>query len=190
MGEARFWRIIDNARGTSDPMAPTVLPSALAQQLSGMADADVLSFEVRFSDEMTRLNRWPLWAAGFVASGGLGDDEFYDFRAWLIGKGRVVVDQAVTDPDGLASYLTDADWATDQLGSEELPYAIYDVVAARFGQSRSDDFLAKVQRNENRDPLGEPFDEEIVDAQFPRLHDWAIAQGTVVDGTMEPSSGP
>src|SRR5680860_1599630 len=81
-----FWALIDAARdgANGDPERQTVL---LTRSLSGLAADDIVSFDATFRATRAHGYTWDLWAVGYLAAGGMSDDAFADFRAYLMGRG-------------------------------------------------------------------------------------------------------
>ena len=162
MDEAAFWAIIDRARGEgAGPLAPSADPEALRAILEGESDEAVRGFAVKFGRQLDRLNEWRVWGAGYVIYEGMSGDSFHYFRAWLVGKGKAAVEQALTDPDGLGPFVDDP----EEVDNELLEYVPVEVCEARGLPDPRDGY----ERDADDDPRGEPFDEETVDALYPRL---------------------
>ncbi|MCW2783310.1 MAG: polymerase [Marmoricola sp.] len=168
MDEARFFELIDEARDGSQPTSPSADPVTLAGLLVDVDDDELVGFSAEYERQMTRLNDWRVWGAGYVAQGGMSDDGFAYFRSWIIGKGEDAVGQALTDPDGLVDFLADG----EELSNEELQYAAFDQLEDR----GLEETAATSAAGEDGAPTGEPFDEATVEADFPRLATWFAAQ--------------
>ncbi len=165
MDRARFFELIDAARADVEDTGPSADPDALATVLDPL-DADELSaFAQRFDDELIRLNRWDVWAAGYVAAGGMSDDGFHYWRCWLVGKGTAAVETALTDPDGLAAFLDDEGIEEGGFENEGLEYVVLDLLEERdLPDPRLDD-----GPHADDDPEGERFSEDDVEQRFPRI---------------------
>jgi len=174
MTETEFYALIDAARPSATPDAPSADPDALREVLSQLPDDEVAAFATEFRRQLLRLNRWSLWDAGYAASGGLGDDAFHYFRSWLIGKGAGVVDVALTDPEMLVPYLD-----TEELENELLEYVAEEVLDDR-GIDEDDDADVVFTDGE---PAGERFDEETSEERHPKLAAWwaEVSSGSSLD---------
>ena len=162
MDDATFWGLIDRARdGEVGPQAPSADSERLRAVLEGEEDAAVAAFAARFEEELVRLNRWSVWGAGYVVYGGMSDDSFHYFRAWLIGKGRAAVERALADPDGLGEFVEDP----QEVDNEWLEYVAGEVMEARGGEDPRDGFEGR----SDDEPVGERFEEETVYGKYPRL---------------------
>ena len=60
----------------------------LTSALGDLPDGEVQSFNRHLLRVRAAANRWDLWAAGYLALGGISDDSFLDFRTELITHGR------------------------------------------------------------------------------------------------------
>lgn len=159
MDEAAFWKIIDKARGAKLGMASPKKPSADEDRLLALLqkepDEVAKGFSSEYARQMSRLNRWSVWGAGYVIAGGMSDDGFRYFRSWLIGKGKAAVERALADPDGLAPFVDD-----EEVDNEGLEYVARGILEARGLEDDSEG---------EGETQGEPFDEETVEAAYPRL---------------------
>lgn len=173
MTEARFWEVIDAARGTADDTARAARPSALRTQLERLSDHDVEAFDLRYGRELVALDSWSVWDAGYAAAGGMADDDFESFRSWLVGKGQSAVHQVETDPDGLVRLLGPADAAKDGFDDEELEYVADEVLTERIGSDRADAFDDHALAAVGDDPTGTESAESSIDRRYPQLAAWA-----------------
>ena len=161
MDRIRFYELIEDASDGSDDGAPSADAGAVSAALDALEDEEVLQFVRLFEQELVRLNRWTVWGAGYVAAGGMSDDSFHYFRAWLIGKGSEAVQVALTEPDGLADYLDGGD-----LENEALEYAALELLDDR---GLEDPRLSDAGSHADDEPEGEPFDELSAEAAYPRI---------------------
>lgn len=173
MPTASFWKIIDAARGTTDPRALSARPSALKRQLQSLSPTDLEGFALTYDDTMVRLDRWKIWDAGYAAAQGMGDDDFDYFRAWLIGKGQTVVSEAESDPDGLVKYVTQADWSRDGFENESLDYVADDLLTQRIGEKADETFDERALAHVDDVPPGHQTSENTINKRYPLLATWA-----------------
>ena len=155
-----MYALLDAARPATGPMSPSADADALREVLVKCDPSEVSGFLVAFDDELIRLNQWSVWGAGYVANGGMGDDDFHYFRSWLIGKGRDAVDAVLNDPDALADYLEGGD-----LENEALEYVALDLLEA---EGLPDPRDGPDRAFADDEPAGQPFDESDVAATYPR----------------------
>jgi hypothetical protein len=162
MDRTRFYEILDGAREGVEDDAPSADADDLRTALETLDDDDLLGFARRFTAELALLDRWSVREAGYVVAGGMSDDGFRAFRAWLIGKGAAAVDAVLADPEDLADLLT----ADEPLENEALASAALEAVDERgLPDPEGEDDAA----TPDGEPVGEPFDPEGSDARLPRL---------------------
>ena len=161
MDKSEFYALIDSARENSSPTQPSVDAQALRDVLNELDDNVVAEFGAEFTRELIRLNRWSIWGAGYVIAGGMSDDSFHYFRSWLIGKGSDAVEQALTEPDGLGIYVDDI-----EVDNELIEYVAVELLEERGVQ---DDPRNAVDGSPDDEPVGDPFDEDTVEKDYPNL---------------------
>ncbi|MEU0275364.1 DUF4240 domain-containing protein [Streptomyces sp. NPDC006307] len=99
MDTEAFWRVIDAAQNSDEP-----LDVAVAAHLSARTAEEILAFEYRFARLRSAVYRWDVWAAAYLIGGGCSDDRFSDFTAGLVALGREWYERAATCPDALAEH--------------------------------------------------------------------------------------
>lgn len=98
----RFWEVIATAcRPDLNP--ETEWASALENELARLTPDEILEFDRIFDALAEKAYHRDLWSAADLINGGASDDGFYYFRCWLIGKGRRVYEDTLSDPDTLAA---------------------------------------------------------------------------------------
>jgi hypothetical protein len=157
MTEERFWGLVEQARDGDSSASP----DQMAEILTPLSDEDVSDFGALFYSKVCDLNQWRLWGAGYVIAGGMSDDSFHYFRSWIVGKGRSVFEIALNNPDGLGSFVDDPD-----VNNELLEYVAVEILERR---GKQEDPRDRSVRRADGQPTGEPFDEETVGDDFPRL---------------------
>ena len=167
MYETDFWQLIDETREAAhgDPADQADL---LVERLCRLTPDDVLDFARLFEVRLQRAYRWDLWGAAQLLLGGASDDDFDDFRCWLIGCGRDVFEGALHGPDNLAELVPDFDQEEDG-DAEELGYAADEAYERLTGLP-----LPDLDLPEPDEPQGRAFDFEdhaLMARQFPRLWD-------------------
>ena len=160
MTEDAFWQLVETA-------GPT--PDRVRAALEGLPDDEVVAFRALLRAQVARANDWGVWAAGYLAHGGMSDDSFLDFRFWLVHQGRAAVDAVLTEPDALAGLS----WTDEEFEhAEDLGYVADELLTAR-GTSVPADGVSLFA-----DPTGEEFPEEDrawFAEHLPRL--WARSGG-------------
>jgi hypothetical protein len=161
MDKAEFYSLVESAREKSGPLDPSADPDSLRDILNDLDDEAIGEFIVEYARDLVRLNRWSIWGAGYVIAGGMSDDAFHYFRSWLIGKGRDAVEQALAEPDGLGIYVDN-----DEVENELLEYVGIEILEER---GIEDDPRDDIEESPDDDPIGDPFDEDTVDSDYPNL---------------------
>ena len=148
-----FWEIMDRVGS----------PEELQRELEQLPDSELADFEVEHQRAWVTAYDWGLWGAAFVIAGGCSDDSFMDFRSYLLSLGRAVYEAALADPDSLA----DVEDLDDGEGWEDWSSPTLVLVEARTGKF---DYLAPDRHPAGpADPTGEDWDEDDLEARFPRL---------------------
>lgn len=103
--ESRFWAIIEQS--DRDAHQDVYKQAAYVRaHLSSSDETDIRAFSRVFEEMMEMSYTQIMLAAATVIFGHCpSDDNFDDFRAWLIGRGRRIFNQATEDPDALASVI-------------------------------------------------------------------------------------
>jgi hypothetical protein len=158
MTDDRFWALIDQARTGSHASAS---PQRLTRVLEALSSGEIQDFNLAFHEKLCDLNLWRLWGAGYVISGGMGDDELDYFRSWIIGKGKAVFELALTNPDELAPFVD-----TREVDNEGLEYVPMEALKKR---GIKEDPRYPSDLSADGEPEGEPFDEDTVAASVPKL---------------------
>jgi hypothetical protein len=169
LDEKRFWDLI---ACTAKP-AVGEQDEARRTQLERLPPDDILGFKLRFNDLINRAYGVDLWGAAYLINGGCSDDGFYDFRVWVIARGKEVYESALADPDSLAGVVR-----TGDVGSA-LNEMAFDAWVAVTG--RTDEEFCKEMRAGGphwKDPHWDPKyeeagwdfdDDEEMRRRFPRL---------------------
>ena len=108
MNREAFWEVLDSAMSAAG-YDRAKLPAALREELLGLDEDDVLEFARHFHEARVEAFRWELWAAAWVAGGGASEEDFSDFRDWLVSLGREAFDDALHDPQRLLDHADPAE---------------------------------------------------------------------------------
>lgn len=98
----QFWDIIHKA-GERKSLDGSIAKS-LREGLRQMEPDEIVLFAKTFDHYHDMADRWLLWSAANLMTGGLSDDGFHYFRSWLVGRGREVYHSVLEDPDNLARF--------------------------------------------------------------------------------------
>ncbi len=107
MNENEFWIMIEQSRSAS------VQHKFLIEALSQLSPDDIISFQVILRAKMAEAYKPDLLEANFLIRNYVSDDEFEEFRAWLIANGRERFEAAMTNVETIADWLSPA--ATDNI---------------------------------------------------------------------------
>src|SRR3954462_2466030 len=124
----------------------------LREALEPLVDDEVRAFDLHLRRLRGRANDWVLWAAGYLALGGMSDDSFLDFRTWLITHGRATYERVLAEPDGVADLSWD-EGEEDFGAAEEWGYVAIDLLEHRGSDEAEDDG----EPGDFDEPSGEPF---------------------------------
>jgi hypothetical protein len=135
----------------------------LKERLTQLSPQAIIAFaQIRHSlDE--RAYTWDIWGAATVIEDGCSDDCFRDFRGYLISLGRGPYENALSDPDSLASVAQDAETG-DWENADNVAADAYSSVTGRDFPLDDSDLSGQ--------PRGTPFDGNDTAAlarRYPRL---------------------
>ena len=105
--EVVFWEILQLANLDNTPYSVDKHVNQLERELSELADDDLLEFHQWFHEKLQQARTWEMWAAAWITpdqnnAQGCGDDEFDDFCAGLVARGRTTFESVVKEPDLVA----------------------------------------------------------------------------------------
>src|ERR1051326_3082886 len=99
MTEDEFWNLIGESReGLSNPrLQHEKLPGLLRK----LPPEEIISFADHFYRKDDDAYRWDLRAVGTILSGGMDEDDFMDFRSWLIAQGKEFFEAVLARPEAM-----------------------------------------------------------------------------------------
>jgi hypothetical protein len=153
-----FWDIVEEVKKQSSDDWES-RPENLKQVLMAQGIESIQQFHKDYYKKLSEAYRWDLWGAAYLINGGCSDDGFDYFLDFLISEGKEVYEAALKSPDSLAD-LDDIEGA--ELGSYR--YAINEAYEELANEEITDDDIEYHAR-----PSGEEWDEDDLDAMFPRL---------------------
>jgi hypothetical protein len=161
-GEARFWRLIAETRSAAgnDTGRQSGLLKDRLTELSPQAIIEFARIRHRLDH---RAYTWSLWGAAYVIEDGCSDDCFRDFRSYVISLGREPYENALRDPDSLASVAENAEVGDWENADNVAPDAYSSVTGNDFPLDDSD---------LSGRPRGTPFNENDAAGlarRYPRL---------------------
>lgn len=170
MNADQFWNIIEASRRRLDPSQATGNMERQLEDLKSLLlelpPKQIIGFRDRFREQMGLAFRWDLWGTAYIIAGGCSDDGFVYFRHWLISMGRRIFQEALADPESLAS-------AADAPGVEDVFFEEFGYVPAEAYEEASGRELPPYQGSTPRIPRGDPWSSagEDLPRRFPKL--WA-----------------
>jgi len=163
MTREAFWETIDGARAAA-MYDRARLPGALRDELAEMDEDELRAFIRHFQDLRNESFRQDLFAAAWIAGGGASDDDFSDFRDWLITLGREAFEDALHDPQRILDHAEPADWRDPfDAGVGEAIYDVYEEVTGV--RELAPDEL----RLQPAHPAGRAWKPEELPRRFPKL---------------------
>ena len=101
MNQETFWNLIAQAK---EKCGEDLEASAdwIREQLLFIGAEQALSFHNIVHAYRDHAMQFGVWSGANVLSGGLSDDSFMDFCAWLIAQGKETYAAVLADPDALA----------------------------------------------------------------------------------------
>jgi len=162
MDQAKFWSLVQETRQASDNNTGDQ-SSRLEERLSKLPPQQIVKFaQIRHQLDQ-RAYTYRMWGAAYVIDDGCSDDCFRDFRAYVISLGPRAYDQAIANPDSLASVAQDAETGDWENADNVAP----DAYSSRTGN----DFPIDESDLSGR-PAGTPFPENDIAAltrEYPKL---------------------
>jgi hypothetical protein len=158
MKEEEFWIIIDKSKATANGTYQVQI-GALKTILKTLDENDLVKFSNTFTALMAATYNYKLWGAAYVINGGCSDDCFDYFREYLIAHGRDKFYATIKDPESCADWIRtemDDNW-------EGLQASIFTAYKEKTGKELPLTYRPKMELK------GEPFKEETVDKQYPKL---------------------
>lgn len=160
MESEKFWKIIEISKSESLGDYEKQ-QSVLEKELLKLTAKEVLEFDNKFRTLRGQIYNWDFWGAAYIINGGCSDDCFSDFRGWLIGQGKLTLENAVKNIESLSKLnnTNNGDW-------EGLSYIATDVYKKKTGN----DMPHGIQ--ENFKITGEEWEEEQneLKSRFPKLY--------------------
>jgi hypothetical protein len=105
MDETAFWELIDKTRVMSANNGWKQADLLIAE-LKKLEIAEIKKFSELMNHFIAKSYNSDLWDVAFVIGQGCGDDGFWDFRAWLVGQGKEVYENALHDPETLVDVVS------------------------------------------------------------------------------------
>lgn len=159
MDYEEFWRLIDSTRSKSNGDG-YVQADLLVEELVQLSEADIIVFDKNFQEYMNQAYSNDLWAAAYIINCGCSGDGFMDFRAWLIGQGLEVFEEALKNPEILADVVKPG---TDTQIQKLMNVAKYAYLAKKHEPMPS-------FPTQSPDLIGDEWQESMLSQKYPKLH--------------------
>ena len=170
MNRETFWNLIAQAKEKCGEDMEA-LARWVEEQLLFMGAEQALRFNDLMYAYVRHAERFGLWTAANILCGGLSDDGFRDFCAWLVSQGKEVYAAALADPDSLADLAVSGD-----RDFETLNYVgahAYEKLTGKDAYGQPDSFPNVQAEIEAEVPLGEginyPYSTEEAAEYLPKL---------------------
>lgn len=170
MNRETFWNLIAQAKEKCGEDMEA-LARWVEEQLLFMGAEQALRFNDLMYAYVRHAERFGLWTAANILCGGLSDDGFRDFCAWLVSQGKEVYTAALADPDSLADLAISEDH-----GFETLNYVgahAYEKLTGKDAYGQPDSFPNAQAEIETEVPLGDginyPYSTEEAAEYLPKL---------------------
>jgi hypothetical protein len=161
MEEDLFWKIIQKTKDNSNDNFEEQ-QEELANELRKLTPDELILFDNSFRNFRGLANTWELWGAIYIIHGGCSDDNFIDFREWVIAQGQKFYYKVIHDPESLVEIETHLIEEFDWEGFGYLPGIIFEELT---GQKMPYTFQEKF------DTTGNEWNEDSDDLKvmFPKL---------------------
>jgi hypothetical protein len=99
-----FWKMIETAREAANRNIEKQL-ELLVEALAKESDEDIIRFDQILDDMIDKAYRPILMDACDFINCTCSDEDFSDFRAWLVAQGGDVFEKAIENPDSLVEVI-------------------------------------------------------------------------------------
>ncbi len=163
MNSDMFWELIEKAKqeanGSNEKQT-----AILTDILSGFELKDIIEFRALYGQKQNEAYHELLWyACEFITCGG-GEQNFLNFRAWLISQGKDVFTKALDNPDSLHEIL-------DAENREDTSYELFSYIAAEAYEAKTGEIGAPFGGPYAGTPHGKGLDAtQTIQEAFPNLY--------------------
>lgn len=172
MNMQEFWRVIDFARQQTRG-DDQLYENLLIKTLERYSLTEIIEFECLLEQHLLAADDFKIMAAQKIIEGSVTDDSYLYFRCWLISQGKSVFEEALRNPDSLASIDTERAIA----GFEPLLYVATQAYQNKIGKKEEDESFPRAvasARGLNYDSAtgtkGEDWTEEQLPTLLPKLY--------------------
>ncbi len=163
LNEFIFWDIISKSCiydvASYDEDASFEQAEKVVDLLKSHSPDEIIKFDEILLEKRKEAYRWDLWAMAYIVNAGCSDDGFEYFRAWLIGLGKNIFEQALEKPESIIQY-TNPDF--DAYENEQLLYA-----GSKAYESLTGKEMPSIKGYKNLEPRGIAWKEHELPELFP-----------------------
>lgn len=156
MNISEFWKLIDKVKNSDEP------EEDIKPIIENLSPEEIRSYQDHFDTLHDQAYSWKLWGAAYLIGGGCSDDGFIDFRYGLISKGKDIYENAINDPDSLASIANEV-----EIENESFGYAALEAFEKLVGKE-----MPRRPSEQPSEPIGNDWDfDDVAENQkyLPRL---------------------
>ena len=161
MNEDEFWILIEKTKQMSDGSIEEQT-QLLIQELEEYPDTDIFQFDQILIQKQDEAYIGTLWdVCDFITCSG-GEQNFIDFRAWLISQGKAIYDHTISDPDSLYSVVT-------RENREDILYEEFSYVSIKAYERKTGKILPSKGPFAGN-PKGKQMGGQMIAERFPKLY--------------------
>ncbi len=169
MDDDIFWQVIESCK--SDSEEETL--NNIRRSLNQYSAVDIIGFQLRFRTLIAESYHSDLWCACYIINGGCSDDGFEYFRYWLLSQGQTVFENAIENPDNLATIVKNRLINSYEL--EPIAYLPNEIFELKTGKAiydyiDEDAFYDQLKLNSNIEFSWKEDDPESMKAICPKLY--------------------
>lgn len=142
MTKEQFWKIIDEANSEVDSDEQTAFLKNVTENLSKLSGKEIAAWKNIQTYLIKLADRIDLLQAAMGKDIYLSDDSFYDFRVWLLSKGKDIFTTVLREPDRLSEFMD----SPDKVYFERFSYVTHDVYRERaYVEEHGEDAMKRLE---------------------------------------------
>lgn len=167
MTEKVFWEIIEQSKEQNRDFSEQI--NVLISKLTFLKKWEIIEFEYRFREELSKSARYNIMAAVKIINGFVSDDSFLYFRRRLIAEGKELFNKAIEFPETIA----ESNIRELELG-EEMLYITDRAFFKKYGEEIQKELPRSIafeylNYDRSREIQGEEWKEEDLPLKHPKL---------------------
>ncbi|MEN8904483.1 MAG: DUF4240 domain-containing protein [Clostridiales bacterium] len=139
LNEDTFWDIINKSLDDFTNIKNQL--EKIKNQLIKLTDTEIIGFDYIKVKLLWQAYNSSLWAVNYTVTGCFCDDEFVDFRLWLITRGEETYYNALENPDSLVD-----EFDKIPLGGMPLCEELLSIEALAFKEKNNKDFYVEEEK--------------------------------------------